>query len=470
MKFVASLFLLLLSSNAFALGSGTLAQPVTLSGSPFVTISGWSTSSQVSSVQPRLSDTLSSSTALSALNSALTMSVSGASTMSFICTGTFSGNIGVEVTADGFSWAGKSFSALGSAGLFGGVGLGIVSYVDVAGFYEVRLRVTSYTSGTANCTANLGAGPIMEQIYDTAYTDLQTKSEITDGTNTAGVSSAGALLVDGSAKTQPTSMAAPVSTTSTLSNSLAALNDAATITVDAYASATIQVTGTYSGSLTFEGTIDGTNWVTIPFYLVSASGSNAFTTINSGTGMYVSNIGGLHQFRVRMSAYTSGAAVVSIVAHPAYGVVKAEGQNVLLSTSSGSSNVIGTVSLGNTAGKTNVNKTSALTTTSTTANQNILSYTVTAGKTYYLLAVEIEARLNTLSTTGSILGSSTWRIDSVVQNTFNFTNKTIDEVDRIWIPMNEPIPINGGSVITVVCTPASTSSTLWQANIFGYEK
>jgi hypothetical protein len=128
------------------------------------------------------------------------------------------------------------------------------------------------------------------------------------------------------------------------------------------------------------------------------------------------------------------------------------------------------VDIGTGYGKTNLNKTGALTTTAVTANQVLLTYTVTAGKTFFISALEIEARLTVLSATASILGACSWRIGGVAQNTFNFTNQTISAVDRAMLIPAAPIFVAGGTVIDMVCTPAATTSMLWQGNLMGYEK
>ena len=133
--------------------------------------------------------------------------------------------------------------------------------------------------------------------------------------------------------------------------------------------------------------------------------------------------------------------------------------------------LLGSVSLGVSSGKTNIMKTGSLTTTATTADQVVLTYTVTAGKTFYLEYFEIEARLTALSATASILGTASLENPSGTKgHTSTFTNQTTSEVKRIVIPLAEPIPIATGTVIRVVCTPAAATSMLWIGNFGGYEK
>jgi hypothetical protein len=85
-----------------------------------------------------------------------------------------------------------------------------------------------------------------------------------------------------------------------------------TTDLSAYATARIQVTGTFSATLTFQTSVDGTNWITQfvnPFGNANFTGSVSTTT---GTGMWVAEVRGRY-FRVNATSYTSGTAVVSIL-------------------------------------------------------------------------------------------------------------------------------------------------------------
>lgn len=73
------------------------------------------------------------------------------------------------------------------------------------------------------------------------------------------------------------------------------------------------VNGTFSGTLTFEQSIDGSNW--FGAYLVANSGGSAVnTTTGSFFGTYATQ--GAINFRVRMSSYSSGTAVVGVYCSP----------------------------------------------------------------------------------------------------------------------------------------------------------
>lgn len=133
-------------------------------------------------------------------------------------------------------------------------------------------------------------------------------------------------------------------------------------------------------------------------------------------------------------------------------------------------NFLGSVSSGVSYGKTVVNKTGTLVTTATTADQVVLTYTVTAGRTLYITAIEIEGRLTVISATASILAACSWQIGGVKQNTFTFVNETTSEVGRVTIPISEPVPVAAGVIVTIVCTPAAVTSMTWLGNMLAFEK
>ena len=75
----------------------------------------------------------------------------------------------------------------------------------------------------------------------------------------------------------------------------------------------VQVTGTFSGTLQFEVTIDGTNFVAVPALNVT-TGTEATTT--TGAGVFRFDVVGISQVRVGSTAWTSGTATLTLVALP----------------------------------------------------------------------------------------------------------------------------------------------------------
>jgi hypothetical protein len=80
----------------------------------------------------------------------------------------------------------------------------------------------------------------------------------------------------------------------------------------------VQVTGTWSGTITFEGSIDGSTYTTVNAFPLNSSTAVTTTT---GNGIWSGGAAGLSIVRARMSSYVSGTANVTIQA--ARGVVVA---------------------------------------------------------------------------------------------------------------------------------------------------
>ncbi len=76
---------------------------------------------------------------------------------------------------------------------------------------------------------------------------------------------------------------------------------------------TVQVSGTFTATVSFEGTVDGTNWAAVQGKNL-ASGSAASSA--TAAGIFVFEVPGLAKFRARVSAYTSGSVSAVAVAVP----------------------------------------------------------------------------------------------------------------------------------------------------------
>lgn len=73
----------------------------------------------------------------------------------------------------------------------------------------------------------------------------------------------------------------------------------------------IQITGSFSATLTFEATLDGTNWFTAPAYTVATTPAAA-TGATSG-GQWQASTAGYSRFRVNCpTTFVSGPAVVNL--------------------------------------------------------------------------------------------------------------------------------------------------------------
>lgn len=68
-----------------------------------------------------------------------------------------------------------------------------------------------------------------------------------------------------------------------------------------------QVSGTFVGTVTFEGTTDGSNWVSVQMTNIA---TGAIATTATAAGLFVGAVAGLVQFRARVSARSSGSITV----------------------------------------------------------------------------------------------------------------------------------------------------------------
>lgn len=93
----------------------------------------------------------------------------------------------------------------------------------------------------------------------------------------------------------------------TLQNAAVAVGNGTVLTVTGYGTAVVQVTGTFVATITFEGTVDGTNYQAIS---ATQMGAAVVATTATAPGIYRMSPGGLTNIRARISAFTSGSITV----------------------------------------------------------------------------------------------------------------------------------------------------------------
>jgi len=130
-----------------------------------------------------------------------------------------------------------------------------------------------------------------------------------------------------------------------------------------------------------------------------------------------------------------------------------------------------TASLGTSLNKTTVMKTGTLTTTAITVDQVVLTYTVTAAKTFFLQYITMNGSQTAPAGAGVVAGTISLETPSgtkvISQRCFGGNTFTPNGID---LSLAEPLPIAAGTVVRVVVTPASTTSFTWNASFGGYEK
>jgi hypothetical protein len=125
--------------------------------------------------------------------------------------------------------------------------------------------------------------------------------------NQAGVSASGTITA---LNANPTSGTPTAGSTVTLS-----LTGATGFAID--------VRGTFSATLTFQGTINGTDWFTLNAVPAGNAANVALVSTSTAVGAWVGNGNGLQQVRVTATAYASGTATVTLRAMQAAGVTNA---------------------------------------------------------------------------------------------------------------------------------------------------
>lgn len=125
---------------------------------------------------------------ISALDGVVTADTQGLTTVVFSTSGTWTGTMRIEGTVDsGATW----ITLLGTAqtqSLFSAFTSNNTPRVSCGGFQQVRLRMSPYTSGTANVSWSAGAGLQYMQIWNTNAASFEARVEgrIADAVTDAG--------------------------------------------------------------------------------------------------------------------------------------------------------------------------------------------------------------------------------------------------------------------------------------------
>lgn len=104
--------------------------------------------------------------------------------------------------------------------------------------------------------------------------------------------------------------------TKTLQDAAAATGDGQSLTLvgDAYGgleTVAIQLSGTFTATVTFEATVDGTNWIALR---VTPIATGTVATTATAAGIFQADVKGLKAVRARVSAYTNGNVTAYAIA------------------------------------------------------------------------------------------------------------------------------------------------------------
>lgn len=99
----------------------------------------------------------------------------------------------------------------------------------------------------------------------------------------------------------------------TLQNAATATGNGTALDTTPMAAVSVQITGTFVGTVTFEGTLDGSNWIALE---ATNANDDSRATTATAPGIYSVVLHGSVRFRARVSAYTSGDITVKARLQP----------------------------------------------------------------------------------------------------------------------------------------------------------
>ena len=229
---------------------------------------------------------------------------------------------------------------------------------------DIRVRSTAWTSGTGVVTVTLQSMP-----FETIVSAFAQPGQTVTGT---------------------------ITTQNLVPAGVATANSAVEIDLNGMCALGVQVTGTYTGALSLQGTVDGTTWVTLatgaPGFRMD-TGAVIQTIVSAAQGLFQFNVAGLVKARITGLAAMTGTATVTLRPVPATGYIGSLG-NAVLATGSNSIGNIGTVSTVTTVTGATTTPAAATTTAATlnsAATTNATSVKATAGNLYSVTASNINA-------------------------------------------------------------------------------
>lgn len=257
----------------------------------------------------------------------------------------------------------------------------------------------------------------------------------------------------------------PETTSFTGYGTLTAAATAVLMPTSAIAGLSISISGTWVGTLTFQETVDGINWINDT---VLSAVAGTFVTTTTGNGTFETNVGSYRGYRVFATAFTSGTAVIAYSASSGSAITATQAfvsdplNNNTISIKPASTAAVATdtalvVAVSPNNALTVNNSRSTLigyTTTSTASNTNLLdpsgagAYTDVRNYNSAILVITFPA------------GTTTYTIQGSLYNTqAPGTNFSIDTYSAVGIKLNGTQTNTGAGTIKV-WVPLADSSYL----------
>ena len=222
------------------------------------------------------------------------------------------------------------------------------------------------------------------------------------------------------------------------SASLAAGQAETTIDLNGHATWAVQITGTWTGTVNFEGTLDGSNYTPVPML---AQATQFYVTTASANAFFYGGVAGFKRLRVRMSAYGSGTCVVFHRASAAEAEILAVPYPATL--------CVTTLGTANTA------------TTLTLAAAGVGLY-------HYLDALELWLvnGTSTAVTPTALLSVTTTNLPGSLAWTFGNNAPAFTELLKLDKSLAQPLKSSVANTATTVVMPAAGAGVQWRATAY----
>lgn len=226
----------------------------------------------------------------------------------------------------------------------------------------------------------------------------------------------------------------------TLTASLNANNAEVVTPLNGHATVIWDIRGTFTLTVSFEASIDGTNYFAIP---VMNQATELYTMTIAGAGATVATVvaecSGFKQVRARVSAYTSGPAVVAARASYADSCVYAKV----------------------------IPATLTVTTTAAAGSGATLTLPAVTGMYHYITAIEISRNATAVLVGTATLVISTTNLPSLSWSVGNAMLAGGTQLDVQAYHANPIKSVTVGSATTIVA-PAPGAAVLWRLNAYYY--
>jgi hypothetical protein len=312
----------------------------------------------------------------------------------------------------------------------------------------IATNTTSIATAALQTSANTKLDSLITNTTSIATAALQTSANTKlDSliTNTgAGATAANQTTELSSLSTIATNTASNIGTTAsgnvTTQNLVpagtATTNSAIEVTLSGAGALTTQVTGTYTGALSLQGTVDGTNWITLsglPFVNVNTGAASA--TITSATaGIFQSQVLGFTKARITGLAAMTGTAVITLRT-----ALNAGSVNVNAALPTGT-NTIGAVNIA--AAQTLATVTTVSTVTSLTA----IATSVTPGTSAAHLGKAVDSAVGGTDTGVAALVERKDTPATLTPAVADYTRMLVDAFGRTWVSgtglTGSAVPVN----------------------------